>query len=86
MMPPVCALCGGDIEEGDASGGLVRFAGDEASRRWHERAEAAPGFTGHPPDVQWFCGAHIARARQLSDLPAGQALDRMRREMTAGPS
>jgi len=75
MRPPVCALCRRRF--GPDEGGLVSFARDPADADWYRRAEA-PGFTGHPPHQEWFCGAHVTNARDVSELTRSAALARLK--------
>ena len=56
----------------------MRFAPTRESEAWRARAAAEPGFVGHPPDLAWFCGAHLATAQALADRTLGDALRAMR--------
>jgi len=76
MRPPICAIC--HVRFGPDEGGLVTFALDERAREFHARRKAEPGFIGHPPEQEWFCGAHIEAARALSTLTRPEALQRLR--------
>lgn len=78
MRPPICEICGEDIEgeEGD----LVSFARSPSDENWHEQARKDPGFVGHPPEMEWFCGKHIARARELSHLTRAEAMQLLTKE------
>jgi hypothetical protein len=75
MRPPECAVCGADV---DPRGGLVVFQMDPAAEKWHVRA-AEPGFVGHPPNEDWFCGDHREAAEALTERPLGEALAALRR-------
>ncbi|MHC4830856.1 MAG: hypothetical protein ACYTFT_10980 [Planctomycetota bacterium] len=79
MRPPICELC--DDRFGEGEGGLVGFARRPSDRAWHERADAEPGFVGHPPEVAWFCGKHYETAKALADLPIDQAMSRLRADL-----
>ena len=74
MRPPICEICHDDC---DPHEGLLGFAEDERSRAWHARAEAEPGFVGHPPDLGWFCPAHLEAAKALTHLPRSEAVARL---------
>ena len=65
MMPPECAITGDDVGE---DGGLLYFADTPSSREWYARAEAEPGFVGHPPNAVWLSGPYYARAEELTHL------------------
>lgn len=69
MRPPICAVCG----ERFSGGGLVTFRRSAEDEDWHER-QREEGFVGHPPDLEWFCDAHVARARALSALTRAEAM------------
>jgi len=71
MKPPVCRVCHKDL--GPDEGGLVCFAKRPSDRDWDRRA-AGPGFTGHPPDCDWFCGEHHGAALEHSHLPIDEAM------------
>ena len=62
----MCEICDADLDPADVDGGLVTFRPDDRSRDWRRRAAEEPGFVGHPPDTGWFCGAHIAAARDAA--------------------
>lgn len=66
VRPPVCEICDADLDPADVDGGLVTFQPDDDSRDWRRRAAEEPGFVGHQPDTGWFCGAHIAAARDAA--------------------
>jgi hypothetical protein len=76
MRPPICAICHDRF--GPDEGGLVSFALDDAARAFHERRRTEPGFVGHPPEQEWFCGKHVAAARALTGLTRGKALTQLR--------
>lgn len=66
VRPPVCEICDARVDPTADGGGLVTFQPDDRSRDWHRRAAEEPGFVGHPPDVGWFCAAHIDAARAVA--------------------
>jgi hypothetical protein len=72
MKPPICEQCGNRFPPEE--GGLVRFAPTPESEAWRARAAAEPGFVGHPPDLAWFCGTHLAAAQALADDTLDAAL------------
>jgi hypothetical protein len=74
MRPPLCAVCG--VEE-DCD--LVYFRKRKRDEAWQRRMERIKG-TGHPPEAEWFCKEHIARARQLKHLTIGRGMVIIRRE------
>ncbi len=65
MMPPECAITGEDAGE---DGGLVYFAHTAGSRAWEARAQAEPGFVGHPPNAVWLAGEYYERGSALAHL------------------
>ena len=75
MRPPICAICRErfDPEEG----GLVSFALGGSDDAWQKRMEAR-GAKGHPPWREWFCGLHVAAARERTHLSRADALHEMR--------
>jgi len=75
MRPPICEIC--DVRFGLDEGGMVTFARAPEDAAWYRRAES-PGFTGHPPNVEWFCGKHIAAARALAELTRAAAVKKLR--------
>lgn len=75
MRPPICAIC--DREFFDDSGSLVCFQRTETDKAWDKKAEE-PGFVGHPPYCEWFCGEHVAKAKELSYLTRPEAMKTLR--------
>ena len=78
MRPPICEVCGERIEE--CEGSLISFARSAKDEDWHARANDEPGFVGHPPELEWFCADHVARARELSHLTRAEAMQVMAKE------
>jgi len=76
VRPPICAIC--HARFGPDEGGLVSFVLDDAARAWHERRRTEPGFVGHPPEQEWFCGEHVAAARALANKTRAEALRSLR--------
>ncbi len=74
MRPPECAICGVRFEPG-SEGDVVAFL-HSADDPWSQRRERH-SLPEHPPNVEWFCAAHLDRARELKELPLGEALRRM---------
>ena len=70
MRPPICAICHKDFYE---DGGMVQFALTEKDKEELKRFKE-PDFVGHPPALEWFCEAHIKRARKLSNLTLAEAI------------
>lgn len=79
MRPPECDICGKRF--GPDEGDLIYFARDEAAENWHQRAEAEPGFVGHPPEAEWFCNKHLAIAKKYAHLPRKAAYVEIRKEL-----
>ena len=75
MRPPICAICHDRFSPDE--GGLVSYERDPADAGWYERAKT-PGFVGHPPHQEWFCGRHIEAARALSGMTRRGALAKLR--------
>ena len=76
MRPPVCGICGKDLEDLD-HGGLVYFKKRESDLKWDERM-SKPGMVGHPPYADWFCAEHFKQAEALSHLTIGDAKNQMK--------
>lgn len=74
MRPPECAVCGADLDD---TGGLVHFARTPSDQAWHDRMKAQQ-MVGHPPDVEWFCGAHLEAARARAHQPCAEAVAALR--------
>lgn len=79
MQPPVCCIDSKDFDP-DREGGLIEFKRTPEGEDFARQAAEEGGFTGHPPDCEWFCGKHEARARSLSHLTLVEAMAIMRRE------
>lgn len=71
MRPPVCAICNKKLEEKE--GGLLSFALTVSQVSENKRA-AENGFIGHPEGLEWFCGKHYDKAKQLTSLPLREAI------------
>ena len=78
MRPPECAICGSDFEPGD-KGGLVHFKKRFSDNVWIRKMKRING-VGHPPYAEWFCGKHIDRAKELSNLTVNKAMEIMKAE------
>jgi hypothetical protein len=76
MMPPICEICGQRFDP-DSGGGLIAFVRRPSDDDWHKRANEQ-GFSGHPPNMAWFCGAHFERAAQHRALTITEALPLIR--------
>ncbi|GAB4314975.1 MAG: hypothetical protein Kow0069_16600 [Promethearchaeota archaeon] len=81
VKPPICAICGERFDP--SQGALIYFRRTAADEEWHERRRREPGFVGHPPEAEWFCGKHARRASELSNLTIGEAFGVLRREFSA---
>lgn len=75
MKPPICHICGKRFMDPD-EGGLIWFAQRDSDIEWQKRMKEK-GFVGHPPWAAWFCGAHYAEAKQLSNLTIDKAIQKM---------
>ena len=73
MMPPNCCLCDNGIKTGHQCE-LVCFSKTESDRQWHAMAATATGFTGHPPDCDWFCDIHTEAAKSFIHFDLATAL------------
>lgn len=80
MMPPICSICHNrfDTSPDDVNGGLVSFKLTPEEAQENKRFEE-PGFSGHPAGLHWFCGKHIAKAKELSHLTTQEAFPSMRK-------
>jgi len=74
MRPPICAVC---FDRFSSGGGLVQFELNEAEK---ERLKLfkQPGFTGHPPGLEWFCEKHYDEAKKLKHLNVSDALKELK--------
>ncbi len=79
MRPPICYVCGKDLED-ETDGGLVSFALIDSDKDWLKRAQAEPGFVGHPPWQEWYCRDHIGPYKKYSHLTRSGALELVERE------
>lgn len=77
MMPPNCCLCDKGIKTGDQCR-LICFSKTESDRQWHAMALSEDGFTGHPPNCDWFCDTHAETARAFSHCELSAALRYLR--------
>ena len=77
MMPPNCCLCDNGIETGHQCE-LVYFSQTESDQQWHALAATGKGFTGHPPDCDWFCDIHAGSAKSSSHRDLTSALRHLR--------
>lgn len=75
MRPPICDVCDKKLEENQ--GGLVYFKRRPSDIEWDERVEREH-LIGHPPYAAWFCGEHIEKAREFSDLAINEAMARIK--------
>jgi hypothetical protein len=71
MRPPICEFCSQRF--GPDAGGLVTFRPRPEDLAVIARLQQ-PGYVGHPPNLGWFCGEHLAQAQGLADLTMGEAL------------
>ncbi len=78
MRPPICAVCGRNLEGGE--GGLVYFVKGPSDLEWDRRA-SEPEFVGHPPYAEWFCGEHHDLALEYSDLTRAEAMKKIRERL-----
>lgn len=79
MKPPICVICGKRFgnEVAENKGGLVSFTATEEEKVYNLRLKE-PGFTGHPANKEWFCGAHFDQAFKLKNLNKTEALSELR--------
>jgi hypothetical protein len=77
MRPPECAICDERFDPFGGPGGLVAFARDPDDADWYARAKR-PGFVGHPPHEDWFCGVHAELARAQAGLTRRAAMRDLR--------
>ncbi len=77
MMPPNCCLCDNGIETGHQCE-LIYFSKTESDQQWHAMAATETGFTGHPPDCDWFCAIHTETAKSFIHVDLATALRHLR--------
>lgn len=71
MRPPYCKICRKRFPPKE--GGLVSFQLSENDKIKTEKFKQ-PGFVGHPPGREWFCGAHFDFAKAYSHLTLREAV------------
>ena len=76
-MPPNCCLCDNGIETGHQCE-LIYFSKTESDQQWHAMAATEAGFTGHPPDCDWFCAIHTEAAKSFIHVDLATALRHLR--------
>lgn len=74
MRPPECDVCG--KEEGCD---LVYFKKRPSDEEWVKKMKEKD-MVGHPPYAEWYCAAHVERARELQHLPIDEAKRLMKSE------
>lgn len=80
MRPPICCICEERFDPG-RSGDQVSFTRRPSDDAFHARMERE-GLVGHPPEVEWFCGEHLAAAQALAHLSIAEALHELRRSLS----
>jgi hypothetical protein len=84
MRPPICEICEAPIEEEGLNqagyGGLVEFKPSTEDKEVIARMQIK-GWTGHPPNMGWFCKLHIGEARAHRHLPLRDAMGLMRKKI-----
>ena len=58
---------------------MTYFAKRSSDIKWEERMKRIGG-VGHPPYAEWFCGQHLPRAKELSNLTIDKAHTIMKEE------
>ena len=71
MKPPICVICYRRFNPDDG-GGLIYFKQTKKGREF-DRLVKEEWITGHPPDAEWFCGAHSEEAKKLMYLTISEA-------------
>lgn len=83
MRPPICELCDAKFESDALNqpghGGLVEFKPSAEDKEVIARMHIK-GWTGHPPNMGWFCKNHIEDARAIRHLPLKEALAVLRKK------
>jgi len=72
MRPPFCEICGEGFNPFGEDSGLLTFKPSPEDLEYLERLKQ-PGFTGHPPNVEWFCPTHLEMARKCTHLTLNEA-------------
>lgn len=78
MRPPICEIC--DEKFGDdellnqqGHGGLVEFKPSLDDKAVIARMQVK-GWTGHPPNMGWFCSKHVEEARAIRHMSLREAM------------
>ena len=83
MRPPICEIC--DLKFGDddlnqaGQGGLVEFKPSLEDKEVIARMQVK-GWTGHPPNMGWFCKEHIEDARAIRHMSMKEAMILLRKK------
>jgi hypothetical protein len=85
MRPPICEICDVKFVDDDLNqqghGGLVEFKPSLEDKEVIARMQVK-GWTGHPPNMGWFCKLHIEEARAIRHLPLRQAMVILRKKFS----
>lgn len=85
MRPPICEICDVKFVDDDLNqqghGGLVEFKPSVEDKEVIARMQVK-GWTGHPPNMGWFCKLHIEEARAIRHLPMRQAMVILRKKFS----
>jgi hypothetical protein len=83
MRPPICEICDVRIEDEGLNlpdhGGLVEFKPSVEDKEVIARMQIK-GWTGHPPNMGWFCKLHIAEARAIRHMSLKEAMLLLRKK------
>jgi hypothetical protein len=84
MRPPICEICDSKFGDDDLNmpghGGLVEFKPSAEDKAAIARMQVK-GWTGHPPNLGWFCSLHIEDARALRHLSIREAMRTIRKKI-----
>jgi hypothetical protein len=84
MRPPICEICdekfGDDDLNQPGQGGLVEFKPSLDDKAVIARMQVK-GWTGHPPNVGWFCSKHIDEALAIRHISLREALGTLRKKL-----
>lgn len=83
MRPPICEICDLKFDEDDLNqpgqGGLVEFKPSLEDKAVIARMQVK-GWTGHPPNMGWFCSKHIEEARAIRHMSLREAMSILKKK------
>jgi hypothetical protein len=83
MPPSICEICDAQLGDDDLNqmgqGGALEFKPSSEDKEIIARMQVK-GWTGHPPNMGWFCREHIEEARAIRHFSKKEALISLRKK------